>query len=213
MGWSGLLSPHALMAAVGWIVAGGMAIPHIHIDERHRVRSAVPAAICCLGLVVTLIAGVVEQQRMRSADQQQELIADGVAHIARALKTPTTAPDRVLTAAATALQQQTQELQRQTLELAELRQQIGRLERLPPNPDVLYKGDVPMAVIAVPTIDAAARHILFKTVTAHADLDMTTPFLFRGWQLRCTATAHAGLIAGTAVDHITYWDLPCTIAR
>jgi hypothetical protein len=123
------------------------------------------------------------------------------------------APDRVLAAAAVALRQQTEQLQRQTAELAGLREQVGRIERLPPNPDVLYKGDVPMAVVASPLIDAGARRVVFKTVTAHIDLDMTTPFAFRGWLITCAAAAHAGVITGAGVDNVKYWDLPCMIDR
>lgn len=185
-----------------------MAIPHFHIDERRRTRSLAPIAICCLGLLVTLAAGALDHQRLRSADRQQQAIAAGVAVIASRLDTrtptPAAAPDPALTAAEARVRQQDEEL-------ARLRRQAQRPAYLPPNPDVLYKGDVPMAVVEQPVIDAAAKRVRFKLVLAHGDLDMTTPFLFRRWSLDCAPARHAGVIAG-GLDHVKYWDLPCRIA-
>jgi hypothetical protein len=208
VGWSPFFSPHALIAAVGWIVASGMAIPHIAIDQQHRLRSFVPTAICCLGLVVALLAAVLEHERTRFADQQQQVIADGIANIARALDAKTVkaaAPDQVLATAAAKLVQQSEEL-------AALRQQMDRPAYLAPNPDVLYRGDVPMAVVDSPIIDNNTRRIVFKEAISHSQLDMTTPFLFRSWTIRCVARLHTEKITGT-VDNVKYWDLPCQIEQ
>jgi hypothetical protein len=180
-----------------------MAIPHLQIAEQHRARSFAPLAICCLGLLVTLAAGIVENERSRMSDRRQQVIATDVAKIAQALKTRPAAPDPAFAAARTTLA-------RQTKELAQLRQVLSRRTYLPPNPDVLYKGVVPIAVVDTPIINAAARRILFKVVIAHRELDMTTPFLFRAWSLHCTATAHAGVI-GSGANEVKYWNLPCAI--
>lgn len=212
VGWSAYLSPPALLIAAGWAVASGMAIPQLHTGHQHRLRAAALLTICCLGFVVALMAGAREHEQVVRADEQQRSIADDIAGIAATLRGPKPAADHVLAAAAAALQQQAETLQRQTAELAGLRQQVSRMERLPPNPDVLYKGDIPMAVVAAPSIDAGARRVVFKTVTAHTDLDMAAPFTFRGWLITCTARAHAGLIGAAGIDTVTYWNLPCTIS-
>jgi hypothetical protein len=209
MDWIAYFSPQALLFAVGWGVASGMAIPHLQTGREHRLRSLALLLICCLGLVVALVAGARQQEQALRTDDQQKAIAAGVARIAAALSVTTAAsaknaaPDHVLVTVADRIQQQ-------NLELAALRQQVGRIERLPPNPDVLYKGDVPMAVVDAPIINTGARRIVFKTVMAHADLDTSTPFLFRRWLVECAPSAHTGVITGT-IDSVKYWDLRCTI--
>lgn len=182
-----------------------MAIPHLHIDRQHRLRSLALMTICCLGLAVSLIAGAREHEQMRLADQQQQAIAAGITKIAGALSTQTAAPDRILASAAARLVQQDQDL-------ASLRQQINGLQHAPPNPDVLYKGDVPVAVVNSPVIDQGSRRIVFRVVTAHAELDMTTPFWFRTWSIKCVAKLQTGMING-AFENLKYWDLPCEIGQ
>jgi hypothetical protein len=208
MDWIAYFSPQALLFAVGWGVAGGMAIPHLQTAREHRLRSLALLLICCLGLVVALVAGARQQEQALRNDDQQKAIAAGIGRIAAALSVTAASaknatPDHLLATVADKIQQQ-------NLELAALREEVGRLVRLPPNPDVLYKGDAPMAVVDMPMINPGAKRIIFKTVMAHGDLDTTTPFLFRRWLIKCAPSAHTGVITGM-VDSVKYWDLACTI--
>jgi hypothetical protein len=113
--WLDLLSLHTVLAAIGWAMAIGMAIHHLHLVEPHKVRSTFLIVLCVGGVLATLIEGGREHKEAR-------VVRDGIENIQRTVNAGNAPPTQILSDAASRLVKQETELQKANDRLADIQE-------------------------------------------------------------------------------------------
>jgi hypothetical protein len=113
-----------------------------------------------------------------------------------------TSTDRILSAAASKLQEQNKELE-------DARLRIAALERPHLDPSKLYQNKIPVADVGTISSQSGSA-INFDKITTIGQMDINQTFEFRDWRLRCVGQRDGGVGFGASV-HWDWYNVSCGI--